>query len=278
MKMETQTNNSVAQNSFEVLFGKLIMHYKFEELVQENIALNKIKNLESIPLQSYIEVISKANKYARKAKLNLDSVISDSKDMIQDLKENSSIQEVTKNCFYEKLCKIFNLYFIGKYFFKYVGNDKIDKDGLPNYFPIQLKKFIKDTYFTFKKIISANESLEFEDIISANKEAEANGVAHIKCSLILTMTLLGKIKRGRNITNLLFDKTPTTMLIPDSFKKLCRIKNNKYIIFNTDYDSLDFQLAVLDLIQFVDSDNKALFNNKINSYLKNNTTNYEVNI
>lgn len=266
--MSTRVITAQERFDFEVFYGQLVMNTKLKDLVKESIALNTISDFADIPLDSYIDRITSISKHARKARYNMEALMQNSKDMLEELQKESDIQSITKECLYQKLCDIFSLYFIGKYFLKYAGNDNVDENGIPEYFPMRLNDFIKKLYPIFQVVCQTPQSFEFIDLLNAHSDEKVDDWTWVNRALILTMVFLGKVRSGRDITRLLFERIPLNIVIPDSFKKLCRIKNGKYIMCNTDVNSLDFQFAVLDLIQFIDHNNKLLFNNKINEYLK----------
>lgn len=268
MNTDSNTNAKPTHEDFEIFFGQMIMHHTIEELVSEHIVLNVITDINKISLQNYIDIVGDSNKYINKAMLNLSAVTSNFNDIIEDFKK-SGLQNITKDYFYEKLCGVFNNYFMKKQHLNCIENAIIDENGLPDYFPMSIKRFIKNNFITFQNLAAIKESFDFSDILDAKPVPPISDYIYSNCAIILTLAVIGRIRQGRDISSLLFKSLPKTSTVPNSFKRLCRIKNGKYIICNTNIDKLEFKLAVFDLIEFKNLDNKLLFNNKVNQYLKN---------
>lgn len=259
--------NQEQQKILEVtktVITQIFMHIEIKDLIKENLALKKIANLENISINDYIRL---ANTLDFKW-LDIAAIVEDTEDILADLKQQS-LATIIKSFYCERLCDIFNVYFDSCYSKKYSDNGEYDDNCIPKKYPQTIKDFIQAAYRTFENIRHTAESFDLIDLI----ESESDNTAYKNLIKIFALIFLGKIRRGRNITPILFDKIGKNSIIPESFKRLCRIKKGQYIIFNTDWDTVDFQIAVFDLIQFVDNDNKKLFNNKVNQYFKVAKTN-----
>ena len=118
-----------------------------------------------------------------------------------------------------------------------------------------LSKFIMSLYPLFKQIIKTEVEDESLDLAPVFKDRKGETVCYDKISKFLISIKARGLRQGECVNRYVKDLP----YIPYFVKRLLRIEKDRYLLANSDTDSLDYKLAILSAIHFMNWEHTKLF-------------------
>ena len=114
-------------------------------------------------------------------------------------------------------------------------------------------KFIMSLYPLFKQIIKTE--IDPTDIVPAFTDRKDETACYNRISKFLIAIKVRGLRQGECVNRYVRDLP----YIPYFVQRLLRVEKNRYLLANSDTDSLDYKLAILSAIHFMSWENTKLF-------------------
>ena len=217
------------------IMNAMVVNVLMNNYTLENVAFGKLKPNDEIPFNRYVEELS-----LQKFKPN------SCRDMIEGnyiTRENrvaeKSEEDFIMECFLFHIQNVFMAYPKCSIAF---GKDDFG-----------LSKFIMSLYPLFKQIIKTE--VEPQNFVPVFKDRKEEGACYDRMSKFLIAIKARGLRQGecvkRYVRNLPY--------IPYFVQRLLKQNKNRYLLANSDTDSLDYKLAILSAIHFMSWENTKLF-------------------
>lgn len=246
----------------------------FLELLSEDFALGKITSFEDIPVNELCSRLVEIKPYNKpwnlyhfsKRQINTLAVLCS--DALKQVGAKRSVKYFIRRFYFDKMRLAFDMQ--TNYF-----EPKNDKNGLPAETPIELRDYVVRLFDIFTAVSKVVPKREFITELPTELCITTHNYVEHKVQKVLENIILGKTHKGVNLFAFFFFRIPEheritqSLLINKAFLRLCHAEWSKLILLEDDKDSLNFQFAALDLICFMDNENKILFDNKLMQYRHN---------
>lgn len=250
--------------------------YHFLDLVIESFVLKKFKRFEDIPVKEFcLNLIENKScyffsrlgtSYYKKKNLIVLSYCCSS--ALEVFKTKHNINDLIRQFYFEQMRdKIFRMR--TEYPFE---KTILDENGLPVETPSKLREYLVSLFTLFDTITEAKPEKDYISELPIVSEIAKHNLMDWKIVEALQRIILEKAHKGINWFAFFFFRIPEQdrilqfPFITKTFRRLCYIEGENIILLNDDINSLDFKLAVFDLIPFIDEDNKILWDNKLMQY------------
>lgn len=245
MKSENLTEDDLKtlQRATDLLCA-ITVNSLFNAYAIENVIFGNLKTGDSIPYDKFIEDLQ----------LNAWQVYS-----VRNCIEGAAIGEdgtiLEKEIdFFEKECFIFHMnYVFESATYKKKKDD--DKNGLHAFTKEGLNDYIMRLYPLFKEILATEAEYDFFELASPFPDRFSQTSCYEKIAKFLVTVITRGHRQGgfvdRYVKNLPY--------MPYYVKRLLKVKNGRWLLVNSDLESLDFRLAVLSAIHFMNAEHTQLF-------------------
>ena len=129
-----------------------------------------------------------------------------------------------------------------------------------------LSKFIMSLYPLFKQIIKTEVEVEQLNLAPVFKDRKDETDCYDRISKFLIAIKARGLRQGECVNRYVKDLP----YIPYFVKRLLRVEKNRYLLANSDTDSLDYKLAILSAIHFMNFEHTKLFELKAHKWERPN--------
>ena len=230
------------------MMNAMVVNVLMNNYTLENVAFGKLKPNDEMPFDRYVEELN-----IKRFKPN--SCV----DMIEGnyiTRENRVAEKSEEDFIME--CFLFN---IQNVFMAYPKcSIAFGKDDFG------LSKFIMSLYPLFKQIIKTEVEDESLDLAPVFKDRKGETVCYDKISKFLISIKARGLRQGECVNRYVKDLP----YLPYFVQQLLRVDKNRYLLANGDTDSLDYKLAILSAIHFMNWENTKLFELKVQKWESTN--------
>ena len=219
------------------VMNAMVVNVLMNNYTLENVSFGKLKPNDEIPFNRYVE------------DLDLQKFKPDScRDMIEGnyITRDGRVADKAEEDFIME-CFLFN---IQNVFMAYPKcSIAFGKDDFG------LSKFIMSLYPLFKQIIKTEVEDEQLDVALVFKDRKEEGACYDRISKFLIAIKARGLRQGECVNRYVKDLP----YIPYYVQRILRTDKNRYLLANSDTDSLDYKLAILSAIHFMSWENTKLF-------------------
>ena len=133
-----------------------------------------------------------------------------------------------------------------------------DENGLRPFMKKGLSDYIMRLYPLFKSIMQEEVEHDFFELASPFPDRTLQTACYEKIAKFLVAVMTQGLRQG-NCVDRYVKGIP---YLPYYVKKVLKIKNGRYLLANSDTESLDFRLAYLSAMQFMNAEHTQLFERK----------------
>ena len=219
------------------IMNAMVVNVLMNNYTLENVAFGKLKPNDEIPFDRYVEEV---NLQKFKPHLFRDSIEGNyitREERVADKTEEDFIME----CYLFHIQNVFMAYPKCSIAF---GKDNFG-----------LSKFIMSLYPLFKQIIKTEVEDEQLDVALVFKNKKEETVCYDSISKFLIAIKARGLRQGECVNRYVKDLP----YIPYFVQRLLRVEKNRYLLANSDTDSLDYKLAILSAIHFMNFEHTKLF-------------------
>lgn len=210
----------------------------------ENVVFGDLKQGEKIPFDKFVSDLQIAEwrphavrEYIEGTAINGDETVAD-KGMEFFYRENFSFH---MNYIFESA--------------PYSKRKECDEYGLFPFVQEGLNAYIMSFYPLFKQVLQTEVKHEFFEIVSPFPDRAAQTDCYIKIAKFLVAVKTRRLRQGgcvdRYVKNLPY--------LPYYVKRILKVKNGRYLLANSDTESIEFRLAVLSAIHFMNAEHTQIF-------------------
>lgn len=216
----------------------------------ENVALGKLSPGDKIPFDGYVKdlELQQLKPYAFRDRLEGNAISSD------ETVVNKEWDYFAKECYTHHINYIFATA---------PHKQDYDDDGLFLY-KLGLNEFIMGIYPLYTEILRTEVEYDVFDLVPAFTDKVLESECYEKISKFLVAMKMRKLRQGgcvnRYVKNLPY--------IPYFVQRLLKVHKNRYLLANSDTNSLDYKLAILSAIQFMNPEHSKLFELKSKQWLQ----------
>ena len=222
------------------IMNAMVVNVLMNNYTLENVAFGELKPNDEIPFDGYVEELDlykfKPHSYWDMVEGN--HITRDGR--VADKAEEDFIME----CFLFHIQNVFMAYPKCSIAF---GKDDFG-----------LSKFIMSLYPLFKQIIKTEVEVEPSDPAPIFKNKKEKTVCYDSISKFLIAIKARGLRQGECVNRYVKDLP----YIPYFMQRLLRVEKNRYLLANSDTDSLDYKLAILSAIHFMNWEHTKLFEQK----------------
>ena len=238
---------------FEKLEGKdiknaMVVNVLMNNYILENVAFGKLKPNDEIPFDRYVEELNlhKFNPHSCRDMIEGNYITRQGR--VVDKAEEDFIME----CYLFHIQNVFMAYPKCSIAF---GKDDFG-----------FSKFIMSLYPLFKQIIKTEVEVEQLDFTPVFKYRKEETVCYDRISKFLIAIKARGLRQGECVNRYVKDLP----YIPYFVQRFLRVEKNRYLLANSDTDSLDYKLAILSAIHFMNWENTKLFEFKAQKWKSTN--------
>ena len=219
------------------IMNAMVVNVLMNNYTLENVAFGKLKSNNEIPFDRYVEELDlyKFKPHSCWDMVEGNYITRDGR--VDDKAEEDFIME----CFLFHIQNVFTAYPKCSIAF---GKDDFG-----------LSKFIISLYPLFKQIIKTEVEADPFDFALVFNERNAETVCYEKISKFLVAIKARGLRQGDCVNRYVKDLP----YIPYFVQRLLRVEKNRYLLANSDTDSLDYKLAILSAIHFMNWEHTKLF-------------------
>ena len=225
-------------------FLAIDMSALFNAYAIENVVFGELKTGEKIPFEKFIEDLGLTAGQVYCVRDCIAGVA---------IAEKETITEKELD-FFEKECFIFHM----NYVFDtapYSKKKDDDENGLRPFNKEGLNDYIMSLYPLFKRILQTEVERDFFELISPFPDRFAQTACYEKIAKFLVAVITRGPRQGGCVDRYVKDLP----YLPYYVKRILKFKNGRYLLANSDTESLDFRLAVLSAIHFMNAEHTQLF-------------------
>lgn len=232
-----EINREEATDIKNVLVASVLMN----NYTLENVAFGKLKPNDHIPFDRYIEELKLQQYNPYSVREYITGRFITEKETVADKDEEEFIME----------CFLFHINFVFSSAPKRIGDFGDDLFQFKRGFG----KYIMSLYPLFKQIIKTDVETDLIDFSSPFNKRSDETECYAKISKFLVAIKSKGLRQGscinRYVKNLHY--------IPYYVQRLIKKEKNRYLLANSDTDSLDYKLAILSAIHFMNFEHTKLF-------------------
>ncbi len=210
----------------------------------ENVVFGDLKPGDKIPFDKFVEDLQLHSWQPYSVRDSIEGVAIAGDETIVD-------KEIV---FFEKECFIFHM----NYVFDtapYSKKKDEDENGLRPFNKEGLNDYIMRLFPLFRNILETEAEHDFFEIASPFSDR----VAQTECYKKIAKFLVAIITRGLRQGGCVDRYIKGLPYLPYYVKRLLKEKNGRFLLANSDTESLDFRLAVLSAIHFMNAEHTQLF-------------------
>ena len=222
------------------VMNAMVVNVLMNNYTLENVAFGKMKPNDEIPFGRYVEELGLQNFKPNSCRDMIEGNYITRQGRVADKAEEDFIME----CFLFHIQNVFMAYPKCSIAF---GKDDFG-----------LSKFIMSLYPLFKQIIKTEVKVEPIDIVPKFKDRKDETTCYDRISKFLIAIKARGLRQGGCVDRYVKD----LRYIPYFVQRLLRVEKNRYLLANSDTDSLDCKLAILSAIHFMNFEHTKLFERK----------------
>ena len=227
------------------IMNAMVVNVLMNNYTLENVAFGKLKPNDKLPFDKYVEdlTLQQYKPYLFRDCIEGSFITGDGR--IADKAEDDFIKE----------CFLFHINFVFMTAPKRSGD--FDEDGL-FLFKRGFGKFIMSLYPLFKQIIKTDVEVDMFDIVPVFNKRHDEAACYERISKFLVAIKAKGLRQGGCVDRYVKDLP----YIPYFVQRLLNKNKNRYLLSNSDTESLDYKLAVLSAVHFMKWEHTKLFNSK----------------
>lgn len=156
--------------------------------------------------------------------------------------------------FFEKECFILHMNFVFDTA-PYSKRKGEDENGLPSFNKEGLNDYIMRLFPLFRNILATEAEHDFFEISSPFSDRAVQTACYEKIAKFLVAIITRGLRQGGCVDRYIKD----VPYLPYYVKRLLKEKNGRFLLANSDTESLDFRLAILSAIHFMNAEHTQLF-------------------
>ena len=210
----------------------------------ESVIFGDLKPSDKIPFERFVEDLDLKNMQPYAVRDCIEGVA---------ITKEETVAEKDMDFFYHE-CFIFHM----NYLFDsapYSKRKDDDENGLRPFAKEGLNAYIMRLYPMFKSILKTKTEHDFFSLVSPFPNRSEQTSCYEKIAKLLTAIITRGLRQGACIDRYVKD----IKYFPYYVKKIVKEINGRYLLANSDPESLDFRLAVLSAIQFMNAEHTQLF-------------------
>ena len=219
------------------IMNAMVVNVLMNNYTLENVAFGKLKPNDEIPFDRYVEELDLYKFKPHSCWDMMEGNYITRGGRVADKAEEDFIME----CF---LFHIQNVFMAYPKFSIAFGKDNFG-----------LSKFIMSLYPLFKQIIKTEVEDEQLNLAPVFEDRKEETVCYDSISKFLIAIKARGLRQGECVNRYVKDLP----YIPYFVQRLLRVEKNRYLLTNSDTDSLDYKLAILSAIHFMSWENTKLF-------------------
>lgn len=234
----------VIKNILE-LYRALEVNILMNRYTIENVVFNKLNPKDKIPFDKFIEEMNLQNHKFYSVRSNIEGIA---------ITSDETVAEKDKE-FYLKECYTSQM----NYLFMSAPKHSSDSDvGEVDHFKYGLSDYIMSLYPLFVEIIETEVEYEPCDLFPIFPSRAAETDCYEKIGKFLVAVKIKALQTNRCVDRYLKDLP----YIPHFLKKIIKVHKNRYLLVNNDTTSLDYKLAILNAMQFMNPNHTKIFEMK----------------
>ena len=244
MAKKLSVNELTALQSVVNLFRAIDVSSIFNSYAIENVIFGDLKQGDKIPFEKFVEDLELATWQPYSVRKHIGGVAITEEETIV----NKSME------FFEKECFIFHM----NYVFDtapYSKRKDDDENGLHPFNKEGLNDYIMRLYPLFHNILATKAQHDFFEIASPFSDRAVQTACYEKIAKFLVAIITRGLRQGGCVDRYIKDLP----YLPYYVKRLLKEKNGRFLLANSDTESLDFRLAVLSAIHFMNAEHTQLF-------------------
>ena len=219
------------------IMNAMVVNVLMNNYTLENVAFGKLKPNDEIPFYRYVKELALQRFKPDSCKDMIEGTYITRDKTVAQKSEEDFIME----CFLFHIQNVFMAYPKCSIAF---GKDDFG-----------LSKFIMSLYPLFKQIIKTEEEVESVDLAPVFNDRKDETVCYDSISKFLIAIKARGLRQGECVNRYVKDLP----YIPYFVQRLLRVEKNRYLLANSDTDSLDYKLAILSAIHFMNFEHTKLF-------------------
>ena len=225
------------------LFCCLAVNTLINSYALENVVMGNIKPNEAIPFDQYVcdLELQRYEPFSVRGEKLLGIILSDSETIV-DKEFDFFLYEFFS-------FQMNNIFECVKY------SDRQSEDDTLYPFKNGLKEYIKDLYPLFKSIITLEIDYSFYDVLPQIDERKTRSDFYKMVSRFLVAIKVKRLRQGKCVDRYL----KNLPFLPCFTDRLVSKRKGKYILKNSDTNSLDYKLALLCVLRFMKEENARIF-------------------
>ena len=230
------------------IMNAMVVNVLMNNYTLENVAFGRLKPNDEIPFNRYVEELDLQRFKPHSCRDMIEGNYITRDGRVADKEEEDFIME----CFLFHIQNVFMAYPKCSIAF---GKDDFG-----------LSKFIMGLYPLFKQIIKTEVEDEQLDVAPVFKDRKEEGASCDGISKFLIAIKVRGLRQGECVNRYVKDLP----YIPYFVQRLLRTDKNRYLLANSDTDSLDYKLAILSAIHFMNIKHTKLFELKAQKWKSTN--------
>ena len=222
------------------MMNAMVVSVLMNNYTLENVAFGKLKPNDEIPFDRYVEEVNLQKFKPHLFRDSIDGNYITREERVADKTEEDFIME----CYLFHIQNVFMAYPKCSIAF---GKDNFG-----------LSKFIMSLYPLFKQIIKTEVEDEQLNLAPVFKDRKDEAACYDRISKFLIAIKARGLRQGECVNRYVKDLP----YIPYFMQRLLRVEKNRYLLANSDTDSLDYKLAILSAIHFMNWEHTKLFEQK----------------
>ena len=230
------------------IMNAMVVNVLMNNYTLENVAFGKLKTNDEIPFNRYVEELDLQRFKPNSCRDMIEGNYITREERLANKTEEDFIME----CFLFHIQNVFMAYPKCSIAF---GKDDFG-----------LSKFIMSLYPLFKQIIKTEVDVEQLDFVPVFNDRKDETACYDRISKFLIAIKARGLRQGECVNRYVKDLP----YVPYFVKRLLRIEKGRYLLANSDTDSLNYKLAILSAIHFMNFEHTKLFELKARKWESTN--------
>ena len=227
---------------FEV-FDTIMTNSLYNSYAMECVTMGLLKPGEKVPIEKFAKDLALEHYFTENCKRDLEGYAIDENEMIK----NKDFDYFAKEFLFSAL----DLVFVNAP----LNSPTDDDDGVMDY-KDGLREYIKGLYPLFRNLVTTKVQYDFNNTVDNEVRQYRNGIPNF-----LSDIRVKKLAKGKCVRKYF----KTVSVVPYYVQRLVA-NNNKYILVNNDTDSLDYKLALLSAVIFLNPEHSKLLELKMRQW------------
>ena len=213
----------------------------------ENVVFGKLKQGDKIPFEKFIEDLQIGDMDPYSVRDSIEGAAIMDEERIIDRERG----------FFERECFRFHMnYVFDSAPYSIRGDD--DENGLRPFRKNGLNGYIMRLFPLFREILQTDAAYDYFELVSPFPDRFTQTACYEKIAAFLVAVITRGPRQGKCVDRYVKDLP----YLPYYVKRILKMKNGRFILANSDMESLDFRLAVLSAIHFMNAEHTQLFERK----------------